>query len=209
MPYIKLTCCKYCSKSFEGESRSKIANHSRWCDLNPKIKEYKTALALRSINQNTGSQRSEETKEKMRNLHKQGRYSHIKYSEWWKGKTHSDETKKLLREKALASPHRRLRKKMIEYNGVLLDSSWELALAKRLDELGVKWTRPSPILWIDSMGQRHHYFPDFYLVDYDLYLDPKNPQAIKKQKDKLDLLLTQYTNIKILYSLDECKYFTV
>jgi hypothetical protein len=122
---------------------------------------------------------------------------------------HTEETKSLLRDKALASPHRRLRRKMVEYNGIWLDSSWELELAKRLDALEITWTRPAPIKWVDEHGLIHNYFPDFYLTDYDLFLDPKNPQAIKVQQKKLDCLLTQHTNIVILDTLEKCKTFRI
>lgn len=90
---------------------------------------------------------------------------------------------------------------------MLLDSTWELSLAKRLDQLNVNWTRPEPIQWIDKSGVSHNYFPDFYLEDYDLYLDPKNPQAIKFQTEKLNCLLTQYKNIVILHSIEECENY--
>ena len=208
MSYIKLNSCKYCSFSFENISTSHRANHSRWCKSNPKSKDYRESLSKRSIGLNTGVKQSEETKEKIREAHRQGHYAHIDRS-WWVGRKHSNETKALLRQKALASPHRRLKKKMIEYNGIMLDSTWELELAKRLDNINVEWTRPDPIIWIDDEGNSHHYFPDFYLPEYNLFLDPKNPQAVRVQQKKLDILLQQHTNINILYSLKECKEFTI
>lgn len=208
MPYIKLTCCRYCLLNFENASPSQRANHSRWCKLNPKSKDYRESLSKRSISY-TGTKRSEETKEKIREAHQQGRYSHIKHSEWWVGKTHSNKTKELLRKKALDSPHRRLKKSTIEYKGVLLDSTWELELARRLDSINIEWIRPNPVVWFDEQGKSHHYFPDFYLPKYDLFLDPKNPQAVRVQQKKLDILLQQYPNIKILYSLAECKQFSL
>lgn len=209
MPYIKLICCKYCSLNFEEIAPAQRANHSRWCELNPKSKDYRDSLSKRSITHNTGLKRTEETKEKIKELHRQGRYSHINYSSFFAGKRHSDETKELLRQKALASPHRRLKKKMIEYNGIMLDSTWELELAKRLDSINVEWIRPDPIVWVDEQGKSHHYFPDFYLPECNLFLDPKNPQAVRVQQKKLDILLQQYPNIKILYSLAECKEFSL
>lgn len=179
-----------------------MANHSRWCHKNPKRSTYSNALGnARAAKKNFknqysyGAECSDETREKRRKAST--------------GKTHSEETKQLLKEKALASPHRRLRRGIIEYNGVLLDSSWELELAKRLDELKIKWIRPDPIPWIDEKGVTHNYFPDFYIEEYDLFLDPKNPQAIKVQRKKLDTLLSQYSNIIILNSLEECKKFNV
>jgi hypothetical protein len=108
---------------------------------------------------------------------------------------------------ALESAHRRLKKNTIVYKGVLLDSSWELELAKRLDFLGISWIRPSPLKWVDGHGKSHNYFPDFYLPAFDLYLDPKNRFALIVQKEKLVKLKKQYKNIKILTSIEECKNF--
>lgn len=55
-----------------------------------------------------------------------------------------------------------------------LDSSYERIVAKILDDNDIKWIRPKSIDWYSKDGKKHHYFPDFYLIDYDLYLDPKN-----------------------------------
>lgn len=120
---------------------------------------------------------------------------------------HTEETKNILREKALKSKHRRLKKKTILYKGILLDSSWEFELAKRLDSINVKWIRPEPLEWFDEENIKHHYFPDFYLTEYDLYLDPKNTHAVKVQQKKLDIVLNMGYNIKILFSLEECISF--
>ena len=96
---------------------------------------------------------------------------------------------------------------MVDYNGVKMDSSWELALAKRLDDLGVKWIRPTPVKWVDGNGLTHNYFPDFFLPDFDLYLDPKNPYAVEVQKDKIAILKKQLTNLVILYTIEEINKF--
>ena len=196
--------CKHCEKEFDISDRPKgwMANHSRWCDLNPKRSAYnKDLIKARAAKKNFNNQYtygavcSDETKEKQRIAST--------------GKLHTEEAKLLMSEKALASPHRRLRKGMVEYKGVMLDSSWELALAKRLDELEIEWVRPEPIRWIDKDGIGHNYFGDFYLTEHDLYLDPKNPQAIKVQKEKLDCLLTQHKNIVIIDSLEKCKVYSI
>jgi hypothetical protein len=207
-PFVKQSKCKHCDVEFnETMSASVRANHTRWCDKNPKRSEYKIT--------NNGSQlRTPEAVQKriesLKKAHADGRYIESYNLKRGRSRTpHTEETKKLLQEKALASPHRRLRKKMIEYNGVWLDSTWEFELAKRLDHLQIKWTRPDPISWTDGNGLNHNYFPDFYLIDYNLYLDPKNPQALKVQKEKLEYLLTQHQNIVILDSLDKCKNFSI
>lgn len=118
-----------------------------------------------------------------------------------------------MREKALASPHRRLVRSIRKYTQkdgtiVNLDSYWEEALAIRLDELNVNWIRPEPIKWIDDNGITHNYFPDFYLVDFDVYLDPKNPYAIKAQENKIKCLTKQIKNLIIITSVKACNTYT-
>lgn len=196
--------CIHCGKIFDISTKPKgwMANHSRWCDKNPKRVEYVLKLSeTRKSKKNFNNQYtygaiiSEETKQKQRVAST--------------GKKHTLDAKNKIREKALNSKHRRLRKGVVEYKGILLDSSWELALAKRLDEIKIKWIRPEPLQWLDEIGLSHNYFPDFYLVDYDIYLDPKNSHAINVQKKKLDVILKQYKNILILDTLEKCKNYSI
>ena len=49
------------------------------------------------------------------------------------------------------------------------DSSWEDVLAIRLDELNLNWERGMYVQLSKSK-----YFPDFYLPDFNVYLDQKN-----------------------------------
>lgn len=98
---------------------------------------------------------------------------------------------------------------MIKYKDVWLDSTWELVLAQRLDELTIRWIRPDPIPWTDSLGVDHNYFPDFYLPDFDLFLDPKNPHALSVQSEKIKILKDRYKNIIFLDSFEKCKEFVL
>lgn len=82
-----------------------------------------------------------------------------------------------------------LRSTQVLYNGVYLDSSWELKLAKHLDDNNIKWTRPSFITYSDIMGNTKKYFPDFYLPKLNIYLDPKNPYGMIKDKHKLQQVM--------------------
>lgn len=102
------------------------------------------------------------------------------------GHKHKEETKELLRKAAIknklgghTSKHR------IVYKGVYLHSSFELKVAQELDKFGIKWIRPNPLNWIDESNVEHRYYPDFYLEDYDIYLDPKNDYLINKDKEKI------------------------
>jgi len=199
--------CKHCSKSFNLDKPSQKANHSRWCESNPKRSIYADALKNARSAINTDS--IERMKASVKKAWQEGNYQSADHGKGFRGKKHTDETKALIKAKALASNHRRLVRKPIMYNGILLDGTWELTLAKRLDYLKVKWIRPNPLKWIDADGLEHNYFPDFYLPDYDLYLDPKNPQAFKVQRNKIEILDRTYNNIIWLKTLDDCKNFWV
>jgi hypothetical protein len=81
-----------------------------------------------------------------------------------------------------------------------LDSSWEFKMANELDKSGIKWKKAYHF-WI---GNRQSYTPDFYLPDYDLYLDPKgwkNPeQMVRIEKwikiyNKKFLIIDSYENL--------------
>lgn len=212
--YKKISCCKYCQKDFDGLKTANRANHSRWCDKNPKRAEYTKT--------NDGSQLRTVDAIRKRNLgikqaHKDGKYlgapqRGVETKRLNNTLGHKKETIELLRQKALRSNHRRLVRSIRDYTKkdgtiVKLDSSWEEALAKRLDELNISWIRPDPIKWIDENGLQRNYFPDFYLTEYDLYLDPKNPIAYKNQINKINVLLRTYNNVQFLTTLKECEEY--
>jgi len=68
---------------------------------------------------------------------------------------------------------------------ILLDSSWEIRIAKLLDSLNIAWSRPQPIEWFDIDALSHLYYPDFYLPLYNLYLDPKNTYCMLQDEYKM------------------------
>ena len=77
---------------------------------------------------------------------------------------------------------------------VNLDSSYERTIAKILDEHNIDWIRPKPLDWYSKDGVKHHYFPDFYLAQYDVYLDPKNDYCFKVQAEKILYVKEHYAN---------------
>jgi hypothetical protein len=207
--YKKLNCCKYCGLIFENLNSSQRANHSRWCDKNPKRDDYVKTNSAKQLNTpDVISKRNAKIKQAWAD----GKYKDVRHNNG--GYKHNEETKEIIRQKALASPHRRLLRCIIEYkkidgNIIKLDSKWEEELAKRLDSIGIDWIRPAPLKWSDDNGITHNYFPDFYLPKYDIYLDPKNPYAVSVQQTKINCLLKQIRNLRILYTLEECKTFNM
>lgn len=63
---------------------------------------------------------------------------------------------------------------------VHLQSSYEKRTADILNDLNIRWIRPKFLRY----GSKK-YFPDFYLVDYDIYIDPKNNYLIAKDASKI------------------------
>lgn len=76
-------------------------------------------------------------------------------------------------------------RKTYYYNNVVLESSWELEIAGLLDTYNITWQRPDPISWVDTNNKVHMYYPDFYLTEYNIYLDPKNPYCMELDKQKM------------------------
>lgn len=69
------------------------------------------------------------------------------------------------------------------YKDIWFDSNFEIITAKSLDENDIKWERPKVgFVWNDSGNK---YYPDFYLPEFGVYLDPKNDFLIEKDKIKI------------------------
>lgn len=86
--------------------------------------------------------------------------------------------------------------KMKDGSEVYLQSSYEVRVAESLDENNIAWIRPEPLLWIDKNNVEHRYYPDFYLPEYNIYLDPKNSYLFIKDKDKIERTSKQ-NNVRI------------
>lgn len=69
------------------------------------------------------------------------------------------------------------RTKKIDYGGTKLTGTWELEVAMFLDRKNIRWTNiinPFQYFWD---GKTRNYFPDFYLDEYDLYIEVKGNQT--------------------------------
>lgn len=207
--------CEYCQLSFNTMNTSQKANHSRWCNLNPKSAEYKAT--------NNGSQLQTKTVIIKRTIsikkaHTDGKYTGSQAKSIATRRkngaiTHTSVTKLKMSVSALASNHQRVCRSTHQYidkSGRVFkfDSKWEDAMANRLDELNVTWDRPKPIPYqLSTETKIRRYFADFYLPDYDLYLDPKNSYCEEQQKEKLSIV-SKTINLIIIRSLAECKNYT-
>ena len=75
--------------------------------------------------------------------------------------------------------------KRIQYNGRTLGSTYELRLAEDLDRNAVKWDVGKRFSYIDPLGKVRTYTPDFFLTEYNVYLDPKNDYLINNVNPSL------------------------
>lgn len=206
--------CRHCLEKFDFENRSLKANHSRWCYKNPDFENIRKKArdnTKKASEACVGRVVSEETRNLLsRNM--LGKYKG-KNNHFY-GKKHSEKSKEKISQAARNSNHRRLVRSTREYitisgDIVLLDSSWEEELARQLDKVGIVWERPvCPIKWVDKNNQIRNYFPDFYLPEFNVYLDPKNSEAYKNQEEKINWLLDNRSDIIFLNTLKECKEFT-
>jgi len=195
---MSLFICKYCND--ERKNRNSLAQHELRCpkNLNRKLnRNYRNGMLGKKgyDNQFTKAKRLglpiPESKCK-------GRPG--------KGHPHTDETKKKLSEHAIKNGLGGVtQSRWIKYKDKILGSSYELKVAESLDKNGIKWDTCKRINYIDPHGKKRTYTPDIYLIDYDVYLDPKNDFLIENVNPRLGFtdtekikLVAQQNNIKII-----------
>ena len=198
------TTCKFCDKKLP--TRIGLIAHESCCKLNPnrKLTAYEIHGTLCKGEQHKSWNRglTKETDERVRKNAEtlKLRYASGELKGSFTGRHHTEETKMKLRKIAIDNklgghPY----KKTFIYKDVVLDSSLELAMAIKLDELNINWKRCDRFPYKDLTGKEHTYTPDFYLIDYDIYLDTKNDYLINnvnpalgyKDSDKIDWVCKQ------------------
>lgn len=199
--------CVFCKRLCK--NLNSLKQHETRCSQNPKRKCYNN-LNNKKVFWNKG-----QTKETNPKIKEQAE----KQSNTKKGKsTHrqTEETKQKLREYALQNGLGgfNMRKHTIFVNGLPVDSTYEKIVAEELSSHGIAWVRPSKIKYIDNKGKLHHYTPDFYLPEYDVYLDPKNDYLINntnprlgfKDLDKIKWVMEQNNIVVIILDKNSLNY---
>jgi hypothetical protein len=187
MEYI----CRYCGRICKNDNS--LRNHERLCKENPdrqilvsnfiKWNEYRKGKKLQnSSNQYIKAKEtggiyviSDETRQKL--------------SKASKGKYHTKESKEKisLRMKEVVknnpnysySKNKYFKKEIID--GFRMDSSWESIFANYLNKNNIKWIKnKKPFRYIFE-NEEHSYYPDFYLEDFNLYVEIKGQET---ERDK-------------------------
>lgn len=177
--------CEHCSR--ECKNDNSLRNHQRLCRLNPHRQEIKSnftlynekvrnGLAKKSSNQFQKAREmgldpptvSESTRAKLSKASKGRKYT----------QEHRQKLSKIMKRVVANNPESYTknnvcgRVKTVMYNGVKLKGSWELEVAKWLDSHNIVWNHEVAGILYEWNGVRT-YFPDFYLPDYEMYVEVK------------------------------------
>lgn len=161
--------CKYCNKVCK--NLNSLRNHERLCKQNPN-RQY-TVFSINNPNVANPWNKGK-TKYTDERVAKNGN-AISKVRKGCCGRPHTEDEKAHLREIALKNKLGgfNMRNKGIDYNGTKLDSTYEVEVAKSLDANNIKWERCKRFPYVVE-GKLHYYTPDFYLPEYNVYLEPKN-----------------------------------
>lgn len=120
------------------------------------------------------------------------------------GKNHSIETKKIMSEKrsAYMEENPGLGIKWYTINGIKVQGEWERIFAEKLNDLKIKFSRKS----LKYLKYRK-YTPDFYLPDYDMYIEIKG-WFRERDKYKMFKVLDEHKiDLRVVESLQTIKNF--
>jgi len=78
--------------------------------------------------------------------------------------------------------------------------SWEVNVAKRLNDLGIYWIKASPIKYESDIVR--HYTPDFYLPKENVFIEVKG-RYTDEDRLKMRLVKEQHPELKIYFLLQQ------
>lgn len=179
--------CKFCGKLCK--NKNSLAQHERLCKLNPdrKIRDMSgknnprfgrkgTNQFIKATNEGREIVVSKETREKLSNAGKGFVWSVSRKLQ------HSQVMKRVVRDnpQSYSASNVSGRVKTYEFNGMKFKGTWELKVAKALSDKGIKYTNELTPIEYEWNNSTHLYFPDFYLPDFDVYLEVK---GYKRDRD--------------------------
>ena len=134
------------------------------------------------------------------------KYSSGEFIHHWLGRDHQEESKNQMSIKRIEylESNNNHGIKWYEVNGIKVQGTWERDFAERLVDLGIKFERRR----LKFLRYRT-YTPDFYLVDYNMYVEIK---GYLRENDKYKMLLVLNDNeidLRILTNIEEIRGFNL
>lgn len=115
---------------------------------------------------------------------------------------HSDETKRKISKSTIGKTggYRKNSNRGIGsyYNGIWLDSSYEIRYVRMLDTIGIKWEKNKKGFPYDFKGRIYKYIPDFYLPETNEWIEIK---GFVREKDQYKWADFPH-NLKVLFEID-------
>lgn len=76
--------------------------------------------------------------------------------------------------------------------------TWEWAFVKWADNNGIKFdTHKGRIAYVDETGEAKNYYPDFYVLDWECYVDTKSKYFFDLNKEKIECILKSNPDLKL------------
>ena len=180
--------CKFCQK--ECKSENSLRNHERCCPANPNRVYKNGMLGKKGSNQFVVAKRVGKEVPSAWNKGLPGTFT---------GKKHTAETKQRISEK-LSVNNKGGRAKWYDVAGQRVQGTWERDIATKFEHLGIQWIKlktNKDTLKYKMDGKVRSYTPDFYLPDYNMYVEVKGFWW-GNDKEKMRIVLETYPNKHIV-----------
>jgi hypothetical protein len=201
--------CQYCNKKYN--TKVSLQQHELRCKSNPKRIEVKPSYGMmgkKGSNQYLKADKlnqlkpvvSEETRKKISDANRK--------RPPWSEEQRIKQSKSMLKAvenhpESYSTNNIIGRVKQIEYKGILLKGGWEVKTAKWLDYNNIEWKYEPCSYPYEFEGKERRYFPDFFLPEYNVYLEVKGYETeqdrAKWSQLKKDLVIIDKKVVDKLY----------
>jgi len=187
--------CKFCNR--ESKNLNSLSNHQRLCPSNPERVYVSQTLGRTAWNKGLTSSTDLRVSKMAESISK----SSLENPRYLTAEQKSH-LSVLAKERGLGgykpNAGRSKKFKVLDSYGdeVCLQSTYELKCSELLNQLGINWVRPRALKYDGK-----NYFADFYLPDFDVYLDPKNNYKAKLDKTKIERVIEQ-NNVRVFILLE-------